>query len=64
MLNSLAAKLHHKSLCVKDLNVKFCLQKLQIFVPFPLMENEPKKIMIVASDFLFINYSVCLKKNI
>ena len=25
MLNSLAAKLHHKSLCVKDLNVKYCL---------------------------------------
>jgi hypothetical protein len=25
MLNSLVAKLHHKSLCVKDLNVKFCL---------------------------------------
>ena len=25
MLNSLAAKLHHKLLCVKDLNVKFYL---------------------------------------
>ena len=25
MLNSLVAKLHHKSLCVKDLNVKFYL---------------------------------------
>ena len=25
----MAAKLRHKSLCVKDLIVKFCLQKLQ-----------------------------------
>ena len=35
MLNSLAAKLRHKSLCVKDLNVKFYLDffhKNAIFV--------------------------------
>ena len=34
MLNSLAAKLRHKSLCVKNLNVKFCLDFLQIFASF------------------------------
>lgn len=34
MLNSLAAKLRHKSLCVKDLNVKFYLDFLQIFASF------------------------------
>ena len=28
MLNSLAAKLRYKSLCVKDLIVKFCLQNI------------------------------------
>ena len=37
MSNYLAAKLRHKSLCVKDLNVKFCLhffRKNAIFVIF------------------------------
>ena len=29
MSNYLAAKLRHKSLCVKDLIVKFCLQNIQ-----------------------------------
>ena len=68
MLNSMAAKLRHKSLCVKDLIVKFCLQKLQNmarnikkinifyallgdwFVPFPLMENEPKRSSAIRSS--------------
>ena len=30
----MAAKLRHKSLCVKDLIVKFCLDFLQIFASF------------------------------
>ena len=34
MLNSLGAKLRHKSLCVKNLNVKIYLDFLQIFASF------------------------------